>query len=58
MSTINVLLVDDHEIVRVGYHRLLENAGNIEIIAEANSGEEAYRIYTKLQTCFRPHVSQ
>ncbi|MFK5970040.1 MAG: response regulator transcription factor [Candidatus Marithrix sp.] len=49
MNTINILLVDDHEIVRAGYHRLLENTEDIEIIAEANSGEEAYRIYTKLQ---------
>ena len=49
MNTINVLLVDDHEIVRAGYHRLLENAKDIEIIAEASSGEDAYRIYTKLQ---------
>ncbi len=49
MNTINILLVDDHEIVRAGYHRLLENTEDIEIIAEANSGEEAYRLYTKLK---------
>ena len=49
MNTINVLLVDDYEIVRAGYHRLLENTEDIEIIAEADSGEDAYRIYTKLQ---------
>ncbi|MBE9563291.1 MAG: response regulator [Proteobacteria bacterium] len=49
MNTINILLVDDHEIVRAGYHRLLENAEDIEIIAEANTGEDAYRIYTKLR---------
>ncbi len=49
MNIINILLVDDHEIVRAGYHRLLENAEDIAIIAEANCGEEAYKIYIKLQ---------
>lgn len=49
MDTINILLVDDHEIVRAGYHRLLENTEDIKIIAETDSGENAYRIYTQLQ---------
>ncbi|MDM8567741.1 response regulator transcription factor [Candidatus Halobeggiatoa sp. HSG11] len=49
MDIINILLVDDHEIVRAGYHRLLENAEDIKIIAEASSGEVAYRTYVKLQ---------
>ncbi|HHB91972.1 MAG TPA: response regulator [Thioploca sp.] len=49
MNIINILLVDDHEIVRAGYHRLLENTKDIKIIAEANNGEKAYKIYTKLQ---------
>ncbi len=49
MNFINILLVDDHEIVRAGYHRLLENTEDMKIIAEANSGEEAYKIYAKLQ---------
>ncbi len=49
MNTINILLVDDHEIVRAGYHRLLENTKDIKIIAEANNGEEAYKTYTKLE---------
>lgn len=49
MSTIRVLLVDDHEVVRSGYHRLLENTADIKVVAEANSGEEAYLAYTKYQ---------
>lgn len=49
MSTIRVLLVDDHEVVRSGYHRLLENTADIKVVAEANSGEEAYSAYTKYQ---------
>lgn len=38
---INVLLVDDHELVRTGIRRLLEDADGIKVYAEAVSGEEA-----------------
>ncbi|RKZ51283.1 MAG: DNA-binding response regulator [Candidatus Parabeggiatoa sp. nov. 3] len=47
MNTIQVLLVDDHEVVRAGYRRLLENTLDIKILAEASSGEEAYSSYVK-----------
>ncbi|MDM8560219.1 response regulator transcription factor [Candidatus Parabeggiatoa sp. HSG14] len=47
MSNIQVLLVDDHEVVRAGYRRLLENTIGIKVIAEAKSGEEAYFGYMK-----------
>jgi DNA-binding NarL/FixJ family response regulator len=42
---IGVLLVDDHPVVRAGYRRLLEQAGDIRIVAEAASAEEAYACY-------------
>lgn len=42
---IDVLLVDDHPVVRAGYRRLLEQAGDIRISAEAASAEEAYALY-------------
>jgi two-component system invasion response regulator UvrY len=45
MSKIRVLLADDHEVVRAGYHRLLESNSKITVIAEAASGEEAYQRY-------------
>jgi len=45
MSTISVLLVDDHEVVRAGYHRLLESNLGISVIAEAAIGEEACQCY-------------
>lgn len=45
MSKIRVLLADDHEVVRAGYHRLLECNTEITVIAEAASGEEAYQRY-------------
>lgn len=45
MNTISVLLVDDHEVVRAGYHRLLESSDGIRVVAEATTGEEACRRY-------------
>lgn len=42
--TIRVLLVDDHELVRTGIRRLLEDFDDIEIIAEAENGEEAINL--------------
>ncbi len=44
---IKILLVDDHAIVREGYRALLEKQANMEIIAEAVNGEEAYILYKK-----------
>lgn len=38
---IRVLLVDDHPVVRTGYRRLLEQAGDISVIAEAGTADEA-----------------
>ena len=45
MMTIRVLLTDDHEVVRAGYTRLLESTSDINVIAEASSGEEACTSY-------------
>ncbi|WP_371372271.1 UvrY/SirA/GacA family response regulator transcription factor [Thalassotalea aquiviva] len=38
---IKVLLVDDHDLVRTGIKRLLEDAKGIEVVSEASTGEEA-----------------
>ena len=38
---IRVLLADDHALVREGTRRLLETEGDVEVVAEAASGEEA-----------------
>ncbi len=35
------MLVDDHDMVRTGLKRLLEDFSDLEVIAEASSGEEA-----------------
>jgi two-component system response regulator NreC len=41
MSPIKLMLVDDHEIVRTGLRMMLEAEPDMEIVAEAESGEEA-----------------
>ena len=53
MPKIEVLLADDHEVVRAGYHRLLESNADIRVIAEANSGEQAFKLYMQ----YRPDVT-
>lgn len=48
MGLIRILLADDHEVVRAGYRRLLENTPDIEVVAEVASGEDAYSRYCEL----------
>ena len=43
----DLLIVDDHEIVRAGIKRLFENTPNLNIIADLGSGEEAYQFLHK-----------
>ncbi len=42
---INVMLVDDHAVVRMGFKLLLESASDIKVVGEAESGEQAIRQY-------------
>ncbi|MGH8119614.1 MAG: response regulator [Gammaproteobacteria bacterium] len=46
---IRVLLADDHAVVRAGYRVLLQNTDDIEVVAEADSGERACRAFADLQ---------
>ena len=48
-NNINVLLADDHEVVRAGYCRLLEATSDITVVAEAADGDSAYRSYFEHQ---------
>lgn len=41
MHKIKVMLVDDHAVVRMGFKLLLESCNDIEVMAEADSGEAA-----------------
>jgi len=45
IDNLGVLLVDDHEVVRAGYHRLLERHPGISVVAQATTGEEACQLY-------------
>jgi DNA-binding NarL/FixJ family response regulator len=47
-ARVRVLLVDDHAVVRAGYRLLLQGAPEIEVIAEADTGELAYRYFAEL----------
>ena len=40
-----VMLVDDHAVVRTGFRLLLQACADIEVVAEADSGEAACQMY-------------
>lgn len=46
---IKVLLVDDHELVRTGIRRILEESSDIHVVGEACCGDDALKIARKLQ---------
>ena len=43
--TLKVMLVDDHAVVRTGFKLLLQACNDIEVVAEADSGEAACQMY-------------
>jgi two-component system invasion response regulator UvrY len=52
MATIRILLVDDHAIVREGYLSLLAKQPDLQVVAEAADGIQAYQRVKE----FRPDV--
>jgi two-component system invasion response regulator UvrY len=48
-SPITVLLVDDHAVVREGYHRLLARDANLKVVGEAATSAEALALERKLE---------
>ena len=44
---IRVLTVDDHPVVRAGVGALINDTGDLEVIAEASDGEEAVLLYER-----------
>lgn len=44
-----VMLVDDHAVVRMGFRMLLSDLPDIDVVAEAASGEEALRLCAQAQ---------
>ena len=51
-SKLKLMLVDDHAVVRGGFKVLLQTWNDVEVVAEASSGEEALQLY---ENC-RPDV--
>lgn len=45
---IRVVIADDHRLVRQGIHALLSNADNINVVGEAEDGEEAISLVEQL----------
>ena len=52
MNKIKVLLVDDHAVVRAGFRLLLASSADIDVIAEAERGEQVCLFYEQ----FSPDV--
>ena len=44
---IKLLLVDDHELVRTGIRRILEDVSDFEVVGEATNGEDAVKYCRK-----------
>lgn len=46
---IEVLIVDDHDLVRTGISRMIADVAGIKVVGEANSGEEGIKLARELQ---------
>ncbi len=46
---IRLLIVDDHHLVRAGLRNIIDTAGGIQVVGEAESGEDAIRLNRELQ---------
>lgn len=44
---IEIMLVDDHAVVREGYRRLIEKHAGLAIVGEADEGQAAYELYKR-----------
>jgi two-component system, NarL family, response regulator DevR len=53
MSRTRILIVDDHEVVRLGLRSLFEDQPEMEVVAEAGNADEALREIDR----HRPHVA-
>lgn len=53
LSTIQILIADDHAVVREGTRQILEQEPDLKVVAEAGDGEEAVRLAGN----FKPDVA-
>ncbi|MGQ9715115.1 MAG: response regulator transcription factor, partial [Anaerolineae bacterium] len=49
MQPIRILLADDHVLVREGTRELLEREPDLQVVAEADDGQQAVELAAKLQ---------
>lgn len=49
LNITRILLVDDHHLVRTGLRRLLGDFSDLEVIGEAENGEDAFRLCRELK---------
>lgn len=49
LETIRTMLVDDHAVVRSGYRTYLQQVPGFEVIAEAETADDAYSQYKRLR---------
>ena len=49
MRPFQVLLVDDHHLVRAGFRALIQNLSGFEVVGEAGNGREAVQLVEKFQ---------
>ena len=45
---IQVMLVDDHQVVRAGLAMLLESSDDLAVVGQAADGDEAVELYTQV----------
>lgn len=43
MTTIRVLLAEDHQLVRAGIHALLDKMSSVSVVAEVSDGQGAVK---------------
>jgi two-component system invasion response regulator UvrY len=49
LALIKVLIVDDHQLLRIGLRKLLSDVNDIDVVGEADSGEQAIRVVKELK---------
>ena len=49
MANIRVILLDDHSVVRMGFKMLIESESDMEVICEAEYGEEGIKVFKELK---------
>lgn len=49
MTSVRVLLAEDHRLVRAGIHALLDRMAGVEVVGEVSDGVEALKVVEAIQ---------